>query len=130
MRWSYKTVHFSLKKDGILGSAFLDEEEIEITLNEFGHVGWELVSFMEISDGVIAVFKMPISQNSAVAASDNKETTEEDSPAQGGRVVLTEELTTATTTAAAVSATTLEQAEKDEEGGSSEAADAGSIKIF
>jgi len=60
MRWSYKTAHFSLKKEGLLGSAFLDEEEIEISLNEFGKVGWELVSFMEVSDGVVAVFKQPM----------------------------------------------------------------------
>jgi hypothetical protein len=59
MRWSYKTVHFSLKKDGLLGSSFLDEDEIEITLNEYGKSGWELVSLMEVTDGIIAVFKQP-----------------------------------------------------------------------
>jgi len=59
MRWSYKTEHFSLKKEGLLGSAFLDEAEIEISLNEFGKAGWELVSFMEVNDGIIAVFKQP-----------------------------------------------------------------------
>jgi len=59
MRWGYKTIHFSLKKDGILGTAFLDETEIEVTLNEYGKSGWELISFMEVSDGLIAVFKQP-----------------------------------------------------------------------
>jgi hypothetical protein len=59
MRWSYKTVHFSLKKDGLLGSSFLDEDEIELTLNEYGKSGWELVSLMEVNDGIIAVFKQP-----------------------------------------------------------------------
>ena len=63
MRWSYKTEHFSLKKEGLLGSAFLDEAEIEIALNEFGKAGWELVSFMEVSDGMIAIFKQPFAQN-------------------------------------------------------------------
>lgn len=63
MRWSYKTVHFSLKKDGLLGSAFIDENEIEITLNDFGKSGWELVSFMEVNDGLIAVFKQPFGRN-------------------------------------------------------------------
>jgi len=62
MRWSYKTEHFSLKKEGLLGSAFLDEAEIEISLNEFGKAGWELVSFMEVNDGMIAVFKQPINK--------------------------------------------------------------------
>jgi len=59
MRWGYKTIHFSMKKDGILGNAFLDETEIEVTLNEYGKSGWELISFMEVSDGLIAVFKQP-----------------------------------------------------------------------
>lgn len=59
MRWGYKTIHFGMKKDGILGNAFLDETEIEVTLNEYGKSGWELVSFMEVSDGLIAVFKQP-----------------------------------------------------------------------
>ncbi len=63
MRWSYKTEHFSLKKEGLLGSAFLDEAEIELSLNEFGKAGWELVSFIEVSDGMIAVFKQPFSKN-------------------------------------------------------------------
>ncbi len=65
MRWSYKTVHFSLKKEGLLGSAFLDENEIEISLNEYGRLGWELVSFMEINDGLIAIFKQPFAQGFA-----------------------------------------------------------------
>jgi len=59
MRWSYKTEHFSLKKEGLLGSSFLDEAEIELSLNEFGRAGWELVSFIEVNDGMIAVFKQP-----------------------------------------------------------------------
>lgn len=65
MRWSYKTVHFGLKKDGLLGSAFLDDAEIEETLNEFGQGGWELVSMFEARDGVIAVFKQPLELPSA-----------------------------------------------------------------
>lgn len=59
MRWIYKTVHYELKKEGILGSAFLDESEIEESLNEFGKAGWELVSTMEISDGIMAILKQP-----------------------------------------------------------------------
>jgi hypothetical protein len=48
-----------MKKEGLLGNAFLDEAEIEATLNEFGASGWELVSLMEVNDGLIAVFKQP-----------------------------------------------------------------------
>ena len=60
MRWSYKTVHYELKKEGILGSAFLDESEIELSLNQYGKAGWELVSLLETMDGLIAVFKQPL----------------------------------------------------------------------
>jgi len=60
VRWSYKTLHFGLKKDGLLGSAFLDDAEIEETLNEYGQGGWELVSMLETRDGVLAVFKQPL----------------------------------------------------------------------
>ena len=61
MRWSYKTVHYELKKEGLLGSVFLDESEVEKSLNEYGKAGWELVSMIDTNDGVIAVFKQPIS---------------------------------------------------------------------
>lgn len=64
MRWSYKTVHYELKKEGILGSAFLDESEVEMSLNEYGKAGWELVSMIETMDGLIAVFKQPLSMDS------------------------------------------------------------------
>ena len=60
MRWSYKTVHYEMKKEGILGSAFLDEPEIELSLNQYGKAGWELVSLLETMDGLIAVFKQPL----------------------------------------------------------------------
>ncbi len=60
MKWSYKSVHFELKKEGLLGSGFLDESEIEQELNEFGLAGWELVSVLEVQDGIIAFFKQPL----------------------------------------------------------------------
>lgn len=60
MRWSYKTVHYDYKKEGLLGGAFLDEAEIEESMNEFGRAGWELVSFIEVQEGLIATFKQPI----------------------------------------------------------------------
>jgi len=62
MRWSYKTVLYELKKEGLLGNAFLDESEIELSLNEFGATGWELISMIETRDGIIAVFKQPLGQ--------------------------------------------------------------------
>ena len=60
MRWSYKTVHYELKKEGLLGSAFLDESEVEVSLNEYGRAGWELISMLETMNGVIAIFKQPL----------------------------------------------------------------------
>lgn len=65
MRWSYKTVHYEMKKEGLLGSAFLDESEVELSLNEYGKAGWELVSMLETLDGLIAVFKQPLSLGSS-----------------------------------------------------------------
>ncbi len=67
MRWSYKTIHYELKKEGLLGSAFLDAPEIELSLNEYGRAGWELVSILETMDGVIAVFKQSLSGDSLSA---------------------------------------------------------------
>jgi len=64
MRWSYKTVHFELKKEGLLGAGFLDETEIEQELNDFGRSGWELISVLEVQDGIIAFFKQPVERPS------------------------------------------------------------------
>ena len=60
MRWSYKTVHYDLRKEGLLGNAFLDESEVEQSLNEYGKAGWELVSILETQEGLLAVFKQSI----------------------------------------------------------------------
>ena len=60
VKWSYKTVHFELKREGLLGGSFLDEAEIEEQLNEFGHSGWELISVIEVQDGIIAFFKQSL----------------------------------------------------------------------
>lgn len=60
MRWAYKTIQYGLKKEGLLGSSFLDEAEVEQSLNEFGQAGWELVSLLGMQDGIMAVFKQPL----------------------------------------------------------------------
>lgn len=60
MRWGYKTVQYGLKKEGLLGGSFLDEAEVEQSLNEFGQAGWELVSLFGMDDGLMAVFKQPL----------------------------------------------------------------------
>lgn len=74
MRWCYKTVHYEFRKEGLLGSAFLDESEIEESLNQFGRAGWELISLMNMRDGVIAVFKQPLSDT---ASKDSEESSED-----------------------------------------------------
>lgn len=63
MRWSYKTIHYELRKEGLLGSSFIDEAEIEESLNEFGHAGWELISLIEAKDGLIGVLKQPLGES-------------------------------------------------------------------
>jgi hypothetical protein len=62
MRWSYKIVQYDYKKEGLLGGTFLDEAEIEQSMNEFGKAGWELVSLLEVQDGLTATFKQPLEE--------------------------------------------------------------------
>ncbi len=81
MRWCYKTVHFDLKKEGFLGSAFLDEAEVEQSLNEYGQSGWELVSIVETQDGLIAFFKQalePVTQTKALHSVEEYEVLDEE----------------------------------------------------
>lgn len=79
MRWSYKTIRYELKKEGLLGSAFLDEPEIELSLNQYGKAGWELVSLLETMDGLIAVFKQPLDLDTRSAPSPAKSSSENSS---------------------------------------------------
>jgi len=60
IRWQYKTLHFALKKDGILGGAFLDETEVEQRLCRYGRDGWELVTVLDVQDGLVAFCKQPL----------------------------------------------------------------------
>ena len=71
MRWSYKTVHFELKREGLLGGSFLDETEVEEQLNDYGRSGWELTSVIEVQDGIIAFFKQPLELSITTRAPDS-----------------------------------------------------------
>lgn len=82
MKWSYKTVHFELKKEGILGSGFFDESEIEQELNEYGLAGWELVSVLEVHDGMIAFFKQPFGSGLAAATGGSGDAVDSDETIQ------------------------------------------------
>lgn len=131
MRWSYKTVHFGLKKDGLLGSAFLDESEMEQSLNEFGQSGWELVSLMETRDGLIAVFKQEMSgpvhgvnDKAAAFRAPLPVPEEDDEPA----LIISERQTAPTMSNARQSRLTVTVAEEDDASGPS-GAGIGSIRI-
>jgi hypothetical protein len=82
MKWSYKTVHFELKKEGILGSGFLDESEIEQELNEYGLAGWDLVSVLEVHDGMIAFFKQPFGSGLSTKVIDTEDSDQESENSQ------------------------------------------------
>ncbi len=57
--WRYRTIVFEFKKDGLLGDRFIDDEEVENTLNEQGRAGWELVSATMVQDGLLTLMKQP-----------------------------------------------------------------------
>lgn len=57
MRWQYRTILFEFQKDGLLGDKYIDDEEIEKTLNTQGRAGWELVSVTMSQEGVLAFLK-------------------------------------------------------------------------
>ncbi len=57
MQWEYRTILFEFQKDGLLGDTFIDDEDIEQTLNEQGLQGWELVNVALIQEGLLAFCK-------------------------------------------------------------------------
>ncbi len=89
IRWCYKTVHYDLKKEGFLGSSFLDEAEVEQSLNEYGQSGWELVSITETQDGLIAIFKQPL-DSVEEGLTVGKVITERDEPEPDSEALITE----------------------------------------
>ena len=58
MAWQYRTILFEFTKDGLLGDKYVDDEEVEKTLNELGAQGWELVNVVLLQDGLLAFLKM------------------------------------------------------------------------
>nr|WP_320012793.1 DUF4177 domain-containing protein [uncultured Desulfobulbus sp.] len=59
MMWQYQTVLFEFSKNGLLGDRYMDDEEIEKTLNTLGKEGWELVNVSLLEDGLLAILKQP-----------------------------------------------------------------------
>lgn len=62
MLWQYRTMLFEFTKDGLLGDKYVDDEEMEKTLNQLGGKGWELVSVTLLQDGVLAFLKKPVQE--------------------------------------------------------------------
>ena len=60
MLWQYRTVLFEFTKDGILGDRYVDDEEMEKTLNQLGRQSWELVNVSLLQDGLLAILKRPV----------------------------------------------------------------------
>jgi len=62
MQWQYRTIVFEFQKDGLLGDRFIDDEDVEKTLNEQGREGWELVSATMVQDGLLTLLKRPLEE--------------------------------------------------------------------
>ncbi len=57
MYWQYRTILFEFQKDSLLGDKYIDDEELETTLNEQGKSGWELVAVTPVREGILSFFK-------------------------------------------------------------------------
>lgn len=65
MLWQYRTILFEFTKDGLLGDRYVDDEEMEKTLNQLGRQSWELVNVSLLQDGLLAFLKRPASEEGA-----------------------------------------------------------------
>lgn len=66
MLWQYRTILFEFTKDGLLGDKYVDDEEMEKTLNQLGGKAWELVNVTLLQDGVLAFLKKPARQEMVI----------------------------------------------------------------
>lgn len=66
MQWQYRTILFEFTKDGLLGDKYVDDEEMEKTLNQVGGQGWELINVTLLQDGVLAFLKKPVGQERVI----------------------------------------------------------------
>lgn len=60
MVWQYRTHLFEFTKDGLLGDKYVDDEEMEKSLNELGKKRWELVNVSLLQDGLLVFLKRPV----------------------------------------------------------------------
>jgi len=68
MVWQYRTMLFEFTKDGLLGDRYVDDEEMEKTLNQMGQDSWELVDVSLLQDGLLAFLKRPVGEEKLVSA--------------------------------------------------------------
>jgi len=66
MLWQYRTILFEFTKDGLLGDKYVDDEDMEKTLNQLGGQSWELVDVTLLQDGVLAFLKRPAGEEMMV----------------------------------------------------------------
>ncbi len=67
MLWQYRTILFEFTKDGLLGDKYVDDEEMEKSLNELGEQEWDLVNVSLLQDGLLAFLKRPAGAEEVVA---------------------------------------------------------------
>ena len=60
MLCQYRTNIYEFTKDSLLGDKYVDDEEMEKSLNEMGGKGWELVSVSLLQDGLLVFLKRPV----------------------------------------------------------------------
>lgn len=68
MVWQYRTILFEFTKDGLLGDRYVDDEEMEKTLNQMGQDSWELVDVSLLQDGLLAFLKRPVGNEALATA--------------------------------------------------------------
>jgi hypothetical protein len=68
MLWRYRTILFEFAKDGLLGDKYIDDEEVEKTLNELGTRNWELVSVSLLQEGLLAILKRPAEERTPLVS--------------------------------------------------------------
>jgi hypothetical protein len=68
MQWRYRTILFEFAKDGLLGDKYIDDEEVEKTLNELGGRSWELVNVSLLQEGLLAILKRPAEERAPIVS--------------------------------------------------------------
>jgi hypothetical protein len=72
MLWQYRTNLFEFTKDGLLGDKYVDDEEMEKTLNELGRQEWEMVSVSLLQDGLLVFLKRPAQEDAEFAVEQSR----------------------------------------------------------